>query len=214
MLALHTHARLLIQLNATLYWRTNTDKSNCSSSSSNSSGGGGGRPEGHILRAQKLAPVAFAADVMAIVDDNDDSDMSADDATCSSVASAADLFLRSLDARCLDQVRTMTRRTPFRFDKPADYEVERAFVWAGMMGPGQQQDEGGGGVIFLPVRGLSATELGRQIDMVRRRGYRDWVRVDMAVEIEPSEELRRRGEASPVAWVPVGNKNDGQNWVG
>ncbi|AEO55670.1 hypothetical protein MYCTH_89343 [Thermothelomyces thermophilus ATCC 42464] len=181
MLALHAHTRLLIQLHATLYWT----------------------PESGLLRGQKLAPVVFAADVAAVATNEDDNDYDFDYECAygygSATGSAVDVFLRSVDASCLDRVRAMTRATAFRFDEPVHYEAERAFVWAGV---GGGDGGGGGGGGSIPIRGLSAAELGRQVDMVRRRGYRDWVKVEMAVEISAGEELRRKG--SEAGWAVGG----------
>ncbi|KAL2173981.1 uncharacterized protein P884DRAFT_264238 [Thermothelomyces heterothallicus CBS 202.75] len=174
MLALHAHTRLLIQLHATLYWTTGSG----------------------LLRGQKLAPVMFAADVAAVTINEGDNDHDFDHECAygygSATGSAVDVFLRSVDASCLDRVRAMTRATAFRFGEPVHYEAERAFVWAGA----------GGGGGSIPIRGLSAAELGRQVDMVRRRGYRDWVKVEMAVEISAGEELRRKG--SEAGWAVGG----------
>ena len=84
------------------------------------------------------------------------------------------LFLRSLDTSCLERIRNATRYTAYRFSTPVNYEVERAFVWAGV------GDEGMG---CVGMRGLSEGEMEAQVRMVRERGRRDWVRVEMVVEI-------------------------------
>ncbi|KAK4149654.1 hypothetical protein C8A00DRAFT_46756 [Chaetomidium leptoderma] len=156
MLTLYTETPLLIDLHFTLHWSTTT--------TTNTSGDGitKTKTNTHTQKFQ-FPPTTFAANVIA-------------DET-------PELFLHSLDLRCLDRIRAMTRYTVYCFDKPVNYEVERAFLWEGTT-------RGGRG---LAIRGLSAEELGSQLRMVRDRGYRDWVRVDMAVEIEAGEELRRRG---------------------
>ncbi|KAK4041110.1 hypothetical protein C8A01DRAFT_34842 [Parachaetomium inaequale] len=231
MLSLHTHTPLLIHLHATLYW---SDPNSSSSSSSNNNGP-------HVLlRSQKLAPVAFAADVVVpdtgtatttMMNNTNNITMmnnTTADGSCGGgygsgygygdADADATLFLRSLDARCLARVRAMTRYTAYRFDKPVNYEVERAFVWAGMMPtgvlPGKPVKEGREEVVSssssLSMRGLSGAELGRQVEMVRLRGYRDWVRVEMAVEIEGREALRGRGEVVHV-WGVDGKVADGDS---
>ncbi|KAH6635899.1 hypothetical protein F5144DRAFT_644176 [Chaetomium tenue] len=160
-----------------------------------------------------------------------------------------DLFLRSIDAACLARVRAMTQHTAYRFERPVNYEVERAFVWAGVdagveagMGMGMGGDGLGGGEgrgreregsvsgggngaggsgggdgpggpgagASLSMRGLSSAEIARQVDMMRLRGYRDWVRVKMDVEIEAGRELRKR-EAS---WLTGGRRRMGSSSLG
>lgn len=150
----------------------------------------------------------FAADVAAVTsitkndDDDDDNDgFDYEYAYRYEYGSAADgaveVFLRSVDPNCLDRNRTMTRATAFRFDEPVHYEAEQAFVWAGT-------DGGSGSSIGGPIsiRGPSAAELGRQLDKIRSREYRDWVRVDMAVEIAAGEDLHRKG--SNAGWTVGG----------
>jgi hypothetical protein len=53
-----------------------------------------------------------------------------------------------------------------------DYEVERSFVWQGF------EDA------KLSIRGLSESELRDQLDLVAKRGYRDTILVEMAIEIK------------------------------
>ncbi|KAK3295305.1 uncharacterized protein B0H64DRAFT_143993 [Chaetomium fimeti] len=171
-----------------------------------------------------------------------------------------DLFLRSLDSSCVVRVRAVTRHTPFRFERHVNYEVERAFVWAGVgesgdgggsgvgvedgaggvagagvgfsgvgfgngVGVGFRSGVGSGAVSTLSMRGLRGAEIARQVDMMRRRGYRDWVRVDMAVEIEAGRELQEREdmaveieagrelqERGEVRWVSAGEESDDEGW--
>ncbi|KAK4135256.1 hypothetical protein BT67DRAFT_351060, partial [Trichocladium antarcticum] len=87
------------------------------------------------------------------------------------------LFLRSLDRSCLDRVRAATRYTKYRFETPVNFEVERSFVWKGL-----EESR-------LSLRGLSAGELESQLALMRKRGYQDCVRVEMAVEVEGGKEL-------------------------
>jgi hypothetical protein len=154
----------------------------------------------------------------------------------------------------------MTQHTAFCFERVVNYEVERAFVWAGVgaeglvgassrtraagttgttgtagrmgmmgtMGLGSLEgmvEEGiaeesgvvagaGAGAMAtasLSMRGLSSTEIARQVDMMRRRGYRDWVRVEMAVEIEAGRELRERED---VGWLTgvQGGEGEVKGW--
>ncbi len=105
------------------------------------------------LQTQKFPPTTFAADLLM---------------------DTPTLFLRSLDTSCLERIRNATRYTAYRFSTPLNYEVERAFVWAGV------GDEGMG---CVGMRGLSEEEMEAQVRMVRQRGGRDWVRVEMIVEI-------------------------------
>lgn len=151
-------------------------------------------------RGQKFPPVAFAATV---------------------VTDTPELFLRSLDARCLERVRAATRYTAYAFggdDNTApplvNYEVERWFVW-NLKGLGglQREDADGDGqdgddARLLSIRGLSAGEMETQLRMVRRRGYRDYVRVEMAVEIEAGQELRDRGRCWGEERTIVGGGSD------
>lgn len=78
----------------------------------------------------------------------------------------------------------------------------------GEAGPsGVGNGAGVGATASLSIRGLSSAEIARQVDMMRRRGYRDWVRVDMGVEIEAGRELREREE---VGWLTGARKVDGE----
>ncbi|AEO68700.1 uncharacterized protein THITE_2090214 [Thermothielavioides terrestris NRRL 8126] len=115
------------------------------------------------LCTQKFPPTAFAAAL--ITDPSDPS-----------------LFLASLDAACLARIRAATRHTMYAFDEPVHFEVERAFVFGGLEHAAR-----------LPMRGLTAAEVESQVELMRQRGLRDHVRVDMAVEIEAGKELRERG---------------------
>ncbi|KAL2015680.1 hypothetical protein VTK56DRAFT_5037 [Thermocarpiscus australiensis] len=88
-----------------------------------------------------------------------------------------DLFLQSLDSSCFRRIRAAARYTKYKFDKPINYEVERSFIWKGL-------DDS-----KLSIRGLSEAEFENQMTLMRKRGYQDHVRVDMAIEIEAGEEL-------------------------
>jgi hypothetical protein len=121
--------------------------------------------EGNQVQSQKFAPVAFAAEL--ITEDSN---------------SSTDLFIQSLDAACVDRIRAVTQYTMYRFDKPVHFEVERSFVWKGFE------------KARLSIRGLSSDELWAQLRLMKERGYRDCVRVDMAVEIEAGEELQGRNK--------------------
>ncbi|KAK1763415.1 hypothetical protein QBC33DRAFT_598227 [Phialemonium atrogriseum] len=82
-------------------------------------------------------------------------------------------FLHSIDAACLQQVRDSTRYVSVLGRAPIiDYEVERYFVWSGF-----HDDR-------LPISSVPEREFRNQLDLVEKRGYRDWIRVDMALEIE------------------------------
>lgn len=58
------------------------------------------------------------------------------------------------------------------------YQCERYFVWAGL--------EGG----RLSIPALSDGEILRQVELLVKRGFRDWIHVEMVVEVEvePCEE--------------------------
>jgi hypothetical protein len=92
-----------------------------------------------------------------------------------------ELFLQSLDLSCLDRIRAATRYTKYKFETPINFEVERSFVWKGL------EDS------KLSIRALGAVELENQLRLMKRRGYQDSVRVEMAVEIEGGTELGNRG---------------------
>lgn len=68
----------------------------------------------------------------------------------------------------------------YSFEKPIDYEVERSFIWKGLEGS------------RLSIRGLNAAEFDNQLKLMKKRGYQDHIRVDMAVEIEAGDDLRNR----------------------
>ena len=162
MLELHASTTLLVDLAFTLHWD-------------------GGR------RRRGFGRTAFAASV---------------------ATETAEQFLRSLDQSCLARARAATRGTRYRFEAPVNYEVERAFVWAGLDGPCPcqcqcqchqqqqkqqltlQQQQQQQCATPLSIRSLSAAELESQLRLLRQRGYRDWVRVEMAVEIEAGPELQ------------------------
>ncbi len=118
------------------------------SASSNTASLGSPKP-----KTQKFPPTTFAADLLT---------------------DTPALFLRSLDASCLERIRSATRYTAYRFSTPVNYEVERAFVWAGV---------GNEGMGCVGMRGLSEGEMETQVRMIRQRGGRDWLRVEMIVEI-------------------------------
>lgn len=170
MLSLHTHATILIDLHFSLHWGTvlgdkpqdQQGKDHYSTEKQKH------QQQQQKQHSQRFPAVAFAADVV--------------------VADTPELFLCSLDARCLDRIRAATRHTAFRFDRPVNYEVERWFVWDGL------EDS------KLAVRGLSAEELASQLRLMGRgrKGCRDVVRVEMAVEIEGGEVQKKRWEGRMV----------------
>jgi hypothetical protein len=134
--------------------------------------------------SQAFPPVTFAADVLTPEPENWN----------------PSAFLQSLDETCLDRIRALTKYTIYNFIKPVNYEVERWFVWHGVGDPEEE------GEARVGIRGLSAFELEAQLRMVRERGYRDWVRVEMAVEIEAGRELEGRGRVWEVAeWFGKGD---------
>ncbi|GAB1319933.1 hypothetical protein MFIFM68171_10143 [Madurella fahalii] len=96
------------------------------------------------------------------------------------ITESPDLFLQSLDLSCLDRIRAATKYTIYSFGKPVNYEAERSLIWKGL------EDS------RLSMRGLNATEFDNQLKLMRKRGYQDHIRVEMAVEIEAGDELRNR----------------------
>lgn len=81
-------------------------------------------------------------------------------------------FLHSIDTACLQQIRDSTRHIDLGRAPIIDYEVERYFMWRGF-----ESDR-------LSVSSLPEREILNQMDLVEKRGYRDWIHVDMALEIE------------------------------
>ncbi|KAH6838537.1 hypothetical protein B0I37DRAFT_419472 [Chaetomium sp. MPI-CAGE-AT-0009] len=284
MLSLHTHQPLLVQLHATLYYRRNNSTSTTTDPTTNPFHSHKLPPttfaadtvipspsyDSPIIDSYTALNPYYPSSLSLTTTTINSSPISSPSPTSNSSSTTSttsstppDLFLRSLDSSCLARVRAMTRHTAFRFEKHIDYEVERAFVWAGVggaegeagvdmegmgmgmagmdrmgragmgmarmgmegMGMGMEgmggmgigiegmgEDKGsaartgtgtgtGVGAVsgLLSMRGLSSAEIARQVDMMRRRGYRDWVRVDMAVEIEVGRELREREEVG--RWV-------------
>ncbi|EAQ91606.1 predicted protein [Chaetomium globosum CBS 148.51] len=255
MMSFHSNQLLLIQLHATIHYR----RGNAATTTA------AGNPP-NPFRSHKLPPVTFTANTAipspsydsAITDDplNSFDSFNPRNDTHNpgpynrpsprapiDTSTPPDLFLRSIDTACLTRVRAMTQHTAYRFDRPVNYEVERAFVWAGVAGGdewmgmgaaglggfglgegsvsggGAGHEAGGGGdggdgagaggvgaggvgagTASLSMRGLSSAEITQQVDMMRLRGYRDWVRVKMEVEIEPGRELRKR----EAAWLTGG----------
>jgi hypothetical protein len=97
------------------------------------------------------------------------------------VTESIELFLHSLDLSCLDRIRATTRYTMYSFAEPINYEVERSFVWKGLAGGSK-----------LSIRGLSQVEFENQLALMKKRRWRDSIRVEMAVEIKAGTELRNR----------------------
>lgn len=88
-------------------------------------------------------------------------------------------FLHSIDTACLSQVRDSTRHSDsLGRASIVDYEVERYFVWGGFEAERR-----------LSVSSVPEREIRSQLELVERRGYRDWIHVDMALEIEAPEVL-------------------------
>ncbi|KAK4143144.1 uncharacterized protein C8A04DRAFT_29161 [Dichotomopilus funicola] len=130
-----------------------------------------------------------------------------------------DFFLRSIDNACLVRIRDMVHYTPYHFNREIDYHAERGFIWDGVAMTTTTSSSTSDNTLdatsttksstptatthshtpatdgrYLSMTGLTSNELVQQVDMIRARGHRDWVRVDMRVEIEPSPELRERTE--------------------
>ena len=89
-------------------------------------------------------------------------------------------FLHSIDTACLQQIRDSTRHIGLGRAPIIDYEAERYFVWGGF-----ESDR-------LPVSSVPERELQNQLDLVEKRGYRDWIRVDMALEIEVPDDVESK----------------------
>ncbi|EGS20302.1 uncharacterized protein CTHT_0021270 [Thermochaetoides thermophila DSM 1495] len=186
LLSLDSHTTLLIDLRYTIHWFSPS---------------GSGR-----LHSQPFPALTFAA---SIVTD-----------------AGPEPFLRSLDRACLERIRAVTRYTPYRFGPgmptgeakcervpgqlppPVRVEARRGFVWNGVddeMDLGREKIARGTetrGVVS--IAGLSTAELEEHLEMMRKRGYRDWVRVEMAVEIEPGDELY--GKRASLDWRLGGAK--------
>jgi hypothetical protein len=81
-------------------------------------------------------------------------------------------FFRSLDCVCLTRIRDATRLTAYGLCHILNYEVERYFVWKGF-------EEA-----RLSASSLTECEVQDQAEMLRKRGFQDWIRVDMAIEIQ------------------------------
>ncbi|KAK4122981.1 hypothetical protein N657DRAFT_645691 [Parathielavia appendiculata] len=168
-LDLHTHQLLLIHLHFTIHWPATTKQPTTQ------------QPATYY--SQKFDPVAFAADILTTRNPS----FSPDEIN-------PNAFLESLDETCLARIHALTKYTMYRFAQPVDYQAERWFVWHGAPGHNNSEaaDSRDDATGRVGIRGLSAAELEMQLRMVRLRGYRDWVRVEMQVVIETGRELGRR----------------------
>ncbi|KAK4098993.1 hypothetical protein N658DRAFT_202723 [Parathielavia hyrcaniae] len=202
LLNLHTHQLLLIHLHFTLHWRA-TKTENTTTTRATTQQHHHQQHHHHQLppvaptyTSQTFPPVTFAANILTTRDPS----FSPDETN-------PHTFLESLDQACLARIHALTKYSIYCFAEPVDYEVERWFVWHGVgngvgvgsgvgvkVGDGDERgSSGGGGGGRVGIRGLSAAELETQLRMVRTRGGRDWVRVEMQVEIEAGWELEGRG---------------------
>ncbi|KAH6624079.1 hypothetical protein B0J18DRAFT_427205 [Chaetomium sp. MPI-SDFR-AT-0129] len=153
--------------------------------------------------------------------------------TSTSTSTPPDFFLRSIDNACLVRIRDMVHYTPYHFDREIDYHAERGFIWDGVATTTTTSSNTSSNTLdatsttksstptitthshhpatdgrYLSMTGLSSNELVQQVDMIRARGHRDWVRVDMRVEIEPSTELRERTEVLARFFGGAGNTEE------
>ncbi|KAL2270562.1 hypothetical protein VTJ83DRAFT_2746 [Remersonia thermophila] len=195
--SLHATIPLLINLHYTVHWATTSATAMTAREPTSPA---------KQYYSQRFPPVTFAADAVNLANDTGFGGSSRESWWGFSPPSPLG-FLRSIDEACLARVRAALRHTPYAFDMPINYEIERWFVWTGLGGDegkrweGVDGDDGNeyGGVPRLDstaarvnIRGLTAAELVCQLRMVAARGWRDMVRVEMAVEIEARAPREKR----------------------
>jgi hypothetical protein len=203
---------LLINLHYSIHWVENITKRRRASSLTGHSASfdpsisPSTTQEEKQYQSQRFPPVTFAADIAGLVDDTGFG-IGSSGTWWRLPAPSPSVFLRSVDNTCLERICSILRHTAFAFDRPVNYEVERWFVWTGFGGdmrlewaPGPGCDSqysnaapevgpaiagfNGTTAARVNMRGLTAAEIECQLRMFAARGWRDVVRVEMAVEIE------------------------------
>ena len=91
------------------------------------------------------------------------------------------LFLHSLDAICLRQAEKVARLLP-RYEGCTilDYQSDRFFVWEGF--------DDMGAVPGISIPGLNFYEIRNQLDLLAKRGYRDWIQVHIVLRVQLEED--------------------------
>ncbi|KAK5659464.1 hypothetical protein OQA88_665 [Cercophora sp. LCS_1] len=84
-------------------------------------------------------------------------------------------FLRALNEACMKRIRSTMRFHAYGSHPFSNYESERYFVWRGFE------------TSKLAISSLTQSEIRDQLDLMAKRGYRDWIQVEMAIEIDSPE---------------------------
>lgn len=84
------------------------------------------------------------------------------------------LFLHFLNEACMKRIRSTLRFHAYGAHAFTNYESERYFVWQGFENA------------KLAITSLTQAEILDQLDLMAKRGFRDWIQVEMAIEVRQS----------------------------